>query len=212
LEYASGQVTYKKFNAPGKKTTRMQYCLEELRLLCFVLRCFHNNSYISDSDYRTEAASSETASSDVTSSGDESDSVSSPDSSSSSQQQIASANKKTYCIVLTDSQTTAIQNLRDLLRTTKYNSKELQYSIDALTETLYMPSNTADMINDEFVSPVRAMCCLRAVSEQGGFIHPKGITSNLVGLQCGGRLCVYRVVQRMLQGDIKASGGDQWFR
>jgi hypothetical protein len=180
----------------------MQYCLEELRLLCFVSRCFRNNLYISDSDYTTQTAAS---------SDDESDDVSSLSSSNASQQRIASTTKKTYRIILTDNQITATQNLHDLLKTTKYNAKELQCSIDALTETLYMPSNTADMMNDEFVSPVRAMCCLRAVSEQGGFIPVKVITSYLVGLQCGVRLCIYRAVQKMLQRERKASGGDQWF-
>jgi hypothetical protein len=209
LIFARGQVTYKKFNAPGKKTTRMRYSLEELRLLCFVLRCFLDGLYVAASDYKDDTASTSSDSEVDTSS--EENSASSPDERSSG----TSRTRRTYRIILTDGQIAAIRILLDLLETAKYNSKQLEHAISDLTETLYMPSNTADMAHNEFVSPVKAMYCLRAVSELGGFINPKYVTVYLVALQCGIRLCLLRVVLQKLR-EIRESGDashrDQWFQ
>lgn len=207
---ASGQVTYKKFSPPGKKTTRMKYSLEELRLMCFVLRCFWHKQYISASDHMASVASSGSEADS-----DEDDSTTEHDNNIVSEQRTPGMTHKTYCLVLTDSQLEAIENLSNLLETAKYNSTVLKRAVDVLAQTLYMPSNTADMAADEFVSPVRAMCCLRAVSLQGGFIHPKYITSNLVALQCGIRLCILWNAQKWLQEYRKseeALQGDLWFQ
>jgi hypothetical protein len=195
----------------------MKYCLEELRLLCFVLRCFVNGQYVVAS-LRNKAPSEDstsTLSSDSEDpSSDADDSPSSDDDTGASKRRTCKTNKP-YSIILTDDQLVAVQNLNHLLKTAKYNSKQLKRAIETLTETLYMPSNTADMVDDEFSSVVRAMYCLRAVFEHGGFVLPKYITTFLVALQCGIRLCILRVVLRMLQEcrqSGRASHEDQWFR
>jgi hypothetical protein len=89
----------------------------------------------------------------------------------------------------------------------------LQRSINNLTEALYMPENSHDMVSDIFVSPVASFMCLRAVDRAGGFALPKHITTRLVGLQCGIRLCIFDVAMEKWR-QVKDSDGPvptNWF-
>jgi len=74
------------------------------------------------------------------------------------------------------------------------NSKELCDAIDHLAETLYMPDNAAEMMENDFISPVVAAMCLRALAPEGGFLRPKLITVNAVPIECGIRQCIFMLL------------------
>lgn len=199
MHHARGEAKHKKFNAPGKKSSRMQYSLEELCLLCFVLHCFNSGHYII---FTEEAIDSESTESDDSS-------VTTP----SSDHVTAHCKMGAYCIILTTTQIAAIKSLNTHLEQSTYNSRELSHAVDTLAEALYMPDNTIGMVEDNFLSPVVAMICIRALASGGGFLPPKLITGNLVGIQYAIRLCIFSVVMRKWhEWKGKGTTAQDWFR
>jgi hypothetical protein len=199
-QHPSGEGQRKKFKAPGKKSSRMRYSLEELRLLCFVVRCFDSGLY---STFTTEGSSnSESSESD-------SDGSTTPP----TRRGIPHRKEGAYCITLTTTQIAAIEALKAHLVHSNYNSKELFRAINSLAEALYMPDNTLGMVEDVFLSPVVAMVCLRALASGGGFLPPKSITGNLIGIQYAIRLCIFSVVMRKWrQMKNEGENAGDWFR
>lgn len=173
----------------------MKYSIQELRLLSFVVRCF-------DSGQFSASAASEGSESD-------SDSIADPIK--------RHVKDGAYCIILTQAQISAIEDLNARLADSAYNSKNLFDAMDTLAEALYMPQNSDEMMADIFVSPVVAMICLAALTAEGGFRPPKSIVGDLVGLQFGIRLCIFFVVmkrwrqRKQARGQAPEGDGD-WFQ
>ena len=161
----------------------MKYALEELRLLSMVMRCYWDQQFSMSSD--------------------DGESVSSGSSTGSSG----------YSLTLTTSQLMAIRRLEDHLIQYTYNSNMLQRLINNLTEALYMPENSHNMVSDIFVSPVASFMCLRAVNRVGGFSVSKHITTRWVGLQCGIRLCIFDVAMEKWRQVMESNGlvPTNWF-
>lgn len=169
----------------------MKYSLEELRLLCFVLRVHRANRHNTALKERTESDR-------------EPDHPDSDD--------LEDSHHK-YRLTLTDSQIKAIDGLEYALSNHSYTSKELRIAIEGLLDALYMPDNTMAMVENTYISPVSAMICLRAVGPDGSFLHPKIVTCNLVGIQCGNRLRIFRRAMILLAEISKRATNDSdWFR
>ena len=101
-----------------------------------------------------------------------------------------------YCLNLTQVQVSAIMNLNNHLAVCTYNSEDLQDTINALAEALYMPDNMDEMLMNIFPSPVAAWMCLRSLIKGGGFSPPKLITRKLVAGQCGICLRIFLLVMK----------------
>jgi hypothetical protein len=122
-----------------------------------------------------------------------------------------------YHLVLSNLQVDAASRLNSRLADSAYNSERLFDAIDELSEALYMPDNSDEMMANIFVSPVVAMACLRALADSGGFLPPKMITGKLVALQCAARLCIFVVVmnhwrERRVKGLEAQKLDHDWFQ
>jgi hypothetical protein len=118
--------------------------------------------------------------------------------------------------MLSDAQVNAINCLNAALSNCAYNSEDLWKAMDTLAETLYMPENTKEMICNDFLSPVMAMVCLRALAAEGGFLSPKLITGKAVAIQYSIRLCIYFIIMKCWRqwqetGGKDPEAGHDWF-
>lgn len=188
-------MVHKKYNPPAKRSSRVRYALEELRLLSFVIRCYSDGLYLAPSG----AASPSPAPLEV--------------SETSSFTHVSKQKNGKYAIVLTDAQVNAVRTLLEHLGAYAYNARDLHTAIDTLAEALYMPDNAQNMMADAFESPVMAMVCLRTIKSDGGFKNPKHITVNLVALQSPIRQCLYfTAIRRQHNTDQQDDPSYDWFQ
>ncbi|KAG2093716.1 uncharacterized protein F5147DRAFT_820858 [Suillus discolor] len=170
-----------RFNAPTCRHSRVAYASEEVRLLCFVLRC------IAQKTYTLLPMGPEST---VTTNG-------------------------SYHLFLTNSQLEASAILQKLLTSSQEGCEDLTDAIHNILEQLYMPSNTLDMFQNRYISPVAAFVCLRAVHPDGGFITPELITPTTVRTQFDIRLFVmdfldrqFSVYRKTVKSTVEADQGD----
>lgn len=151
------------FSAPLTKPARASYALEEVRLLCLILRCVSRGTYtLGTSSPASSASRPSTA---------------------------------LYHLSLSKEQLDTAQSLLRLLGDTVQSDLKLVDAIRTTLGSIYMPQNTLEMFNDNFISPVIAYICLRSVHSEGHFESPKLLSTHYVKTQFGIRLYLLEFVQ-----------------
>lgn len=103
-----------------------------------------------------------------------------------------------FRLCLTLGQLTASRSLLDQLEALAGKPGPLVDAVNALLQELYLPSNTLNMFEDQYVNPVNTYVCLRTVHPEGGFIKPELATCHIVKTQFGIRLFILDMINRKL--------------